>query len=60
MEKKKAPKSITLLDEAAMLKIQGGTSSMDTNLTVYIGSGCKKNRWADCKKICEITSDPYK
>lgn len=59
MEKKKTLQSVTLLDEAATLQILGGTSSMDTNLTVYISSGCKKNRWADCKRICPITQTPH-
>ncbi len=52
------PQRLALLDEAAQLKIYGGTSSIDmeTNLTIYIGSGCKKNRWADCKRICPIST----
>lgn len=58
MEKKKTPQDMTLLDEAAVLKILGGTSSIGTNLTIYISSDCKKNRWADCKKICPITTVP--
>lgn len=58
MEKEKTPQSMSLLDEVAALKILGGTSPEEPNLTVYIGSGCKKDRWADCKKICPITTHP--
>lgn len=58
MEKKKTPQRVAILDEAAQLKIYGGTSSieLETNLTVYISSDCKKNRWADCNKYCRISS----
>lgn len=42
----------TLLSEVAQLKIFGGTSSTDPNLTIYIGKGCKT--WGDCKKICGV------
>ncbi|MDE6754068.1 MAG: hypothetical protein K2J82_05570 [Muribaculaceae bacterium] len=58
MEKKSKVMSNDLLDEAAQLKIYGGTSPMDTDLTINIGSGCKKDRWSDCKKICPIIVNP--
>lgn len=60
MAKKKTIQEIALLNEAAQLKIYGGTNStadLDTNLTVYINKGCTP-RWADCKKICSVTTNP--
>ena len=58
MDNKKNTRSMELLDEAAQLKIYGGASSLDTDFTIYIGPGCKKNRWADCKQICPIIDQP--
>lgn len=53
MEQKKTFKKEALLDEAAQLKIHGGTaSSIDSNLTINIGKGC--GTWGDCKKYCQI------
>ena len=54
MGKKKTFQKGTLLDEVAQLKIYGGTSSsMDSEITVYIGKGCGNGEpWADCKRIC--------
>jgi hypothetical protein len=58
MNKKNFTPGASLLDEVAMLKILGGTSSTDSSLVINIGKGCSKNRWADCKTICDITTMP--
>lgn len=52
MEKNQTSKSATFLEEAAQLKIYGGKTPFDTNLTIYIDKKCKKDPWADCKQVC--------
>lgn len=48
----KITKKGTLLDEAAQLKIYGGTSApADSQLVVYLRKSCGKT-WGDCKTIC--------
>lgn len=54
MEKKDKMLGMSLLEEAEQLKIYGGTTPMDLNITINIGSGCKKDRWSDCKTYCPI------
>ena len=56
MDNKKNARSMELLDEAAQLKIYGDASSLDTDFTINIGSGCKKNRWAEACRLLYLQS----
>lgn len=52
MEKNKTFQKGTLLDEAAQIKIYGGTSiATDSDIRIYITKSCKT--WGDCNKVCD-------